>query len=67
LENFKKIRDNIGSAEARIKEVQAQRAALEQQQGVLARIHASLEDGATATIHTPAGEKKQPALVQRKR
>ena len=63
LENFKKIRDNIGSAEARIKELQAQRAALEQQQGVLARIHASLEDGAPATIHAPAGETEQSALV----
>lgn len=63
LENFKKIRDNIGSAEARIKEVQTQRAALEQQQGVLARIHASLEDGAPATIHAPAGETEQSALV----
>ena len=63
LGNFKKIRDSLGSAEVRTKEVQAQRAALEQQQGVLARIHASLEEGAPATIHAPAGETEPSALV----
>ena len=42
LENFKKIRDNLGSVEGRIKQLEAQRIVLEQQRDVLARIQGSL-------------------------
>lgn len=46
LENFRKIRDNIGSVESRIKELESQRHALEAQHAVLSRIRSSLADGA---------------------
>lgn len=63
LENFKKIRDSIGSAEGRIKEVQAQRVILEQQRGVLARIHASLDDAPPASTPLPSASAEQTATV----
>ena len=62
LENFKKIRDNIGSVESRIKEVEAQRAVLEKQRDVLARIQASL-DGDNAPAAAAAAPSKQVAAL----
>lgn len=44
IENFKKIRDNLGSVEQRIKQVEKQQAVLQEQSKVLARIKASLGD-----------------------
>ena len=43
IDNFKKIRDNLGSVEGRIKQLEAQRIVLEQQRDVLARIQGSLD------------------------
>ena len=62
LENFKKIRDNIGSVEGRIKQLEAQRVVLEQQREVLARIQASL-DG--EDIMPPAMPAPTPAAVEK--
>ena len=57
LENFKKIRDNLDSLEARIKETQAQRVVLEQQRVVLARTQASLDsEGAAPVIAAVAAQ-----------
>jgi hypothetical protein len=54
LENFKKIRDNIGSVEGRIKQLEAQRVVLEQQREVLARIQSSLDGDAPRPAAAPA-------------
>ena len=44
IENFKKIRDSIGSTEQRITELEIQRVALQQQSAVLTSIKAGLDD-----------------------
>jgi hypothetical protein len=61
LENFKKIRDNIGSVESRIKQIDAQRAVLERQRAVLARIQASL-DGEALPPSTVADAREAAAV-----
>ena len=65
LENFKKIRDNIGSVEGRIKQLDSQRVVLEQQREVLARIQASLdgEDTMPAMQPAPAAVERMPATA----
>ena len=62
LENFKKIRDNIGSVEGRIKQLEAQRVVLEQQREVLARIQASLDGD---DIMPPAMPAPAPATAEK--
>jgi GTPase SAR1 family protein len=50
LENFKKIRDNIGSVESRIKQLETQRVVLEQQREVLERIQRNLDGEALLPV-----------------
>ncbi len=61
LENFKKIRDNIGSVEDRMKQLQTLQGALQKQTKVLAGIKASL-DGEVAA-DAPAAAQPAVALV----
>ena len=66
LENFKKIRDNIGSVEGRMKQLETQRVVLEQQRDVLARIQASLDDDErhpAAVAPAPASASEEVATV----
>jgi hypothetical protein len=65
LENFKKIRDNIGSVEGRIKQLETQRVVLEQQREVLARIQASLDgdDPLPVAAAAPASAPPVKALI----
>lgn len=69
LENFKKIRDNIGSVEGRIKQLETQRVVLEQQREVLARIQASLDGDDAMPVAmpvmapAPAAPERMPATA----
>ena len=61
IENFKKIRDNIGSVEDRMKILEKQRVTLHQQGQVLAGINTNL-DGQAATA-APSAAFREVARV----
>jgi hypothetical protein len=63
LENFKKIRDNIGSVESRIKQIESQREVLERQRAVLTRIQASLDGEALPPPATVARAREAAATA----